>query len=473
MAGLPLPASGFPVDDPLAGLPMDLGQVTPGTPTGSAMAAPPAPQSQPGAEAIIAPASAAGDDLFAQLGVPRSEIAKLADARGKAQLASNAAVDALQGTAAERGALREKIGAMQSPDAPQLEEAPEAPTAPERTNTLRVFGQFLPLMGILGGLVIKNNSTAALKAASAAMQAAKDNDAEALKTANEQFELSMKAVLAKNERAQQIFQNASSLFKTDIDQALAQINALAGEEQNPMLQAQLAQGDVKGISDMMALRMGAWEKLNDAFLKSQEVNAKNLISAQQSFGDITKMRQEYQRNTETDYKVVQAAKQMATLVAHAKETDSPGPADLASIYSFMKVLDPPSTVREGEVANASNAAGVPDTIRNTYNLYLRGGKLPPKIRDEFVATTAAIARNSEERISNWERQYRTLSGAYGFDPSQVIVGPFAAPESTPGASQAGAPSDLPDPAANANMRARDPQTNETWVSDGRAWRRVN
>ena len=54
----------------------------------------------------------------------------------------------------------------------------------------------------------------------------------------------------------------------------------------------------------------------------------------------------------------------------------PSPAgDLALIFNFMKVLDPGSTVREGEFATAQNSAGVPERIRNTANRVLRGERL--------------------------------------------------------------------------------------------------
>ena len=272
MAGVPLPATGFPADRPLSeGLPQDLGIAPPvGARPGAAL---PMPQSQPGAEALIAPPAASGDDLFAQLGIPRTEIAKLASARGKATGASNAAIDALQQTQDERTALREQMAGMTPPDAPQLDEIPEAPQAPPPTDTLRVFGQFLPVLAILGGLGIKNNATAALNAASTAMQAAKDNDAAALKQAHEQFELELKEVLTKNERSQKIFSNASALFQTDMNSALAQLQALAGEEQNPKLQADLAAGNVKAIQEDFALRFGAWEKLTNAHFKMLEANA--------------------------------------------------------------------------------------------------------------------------------------------------------------------------------------------------------
>lgn len=49
-------------------------------------------------------------------------------------------------------------------------------------------------------------------------------------------------------------------------------------------------------------------------------------------------------------------------------------SDMALIFSFMKVLDPQSVVREGEFATAANAGGVPDIMMTAYNNLLRDGQ---------------------------------------------------------------------------------------------------
>ena len=41
--------------------------------------------------------------------------------------------------------------------------------------------------------------------------------------------------------------------------------------------------------------------------------------------------------------------------------------DLSLIFKYMKMLDPGSTVREGEFANAENAKGIEDSLRALYN----------------------------------------------------------------------------------------------------------
>lgn len=60
------------------------------------------------------------------------------------------------------------------------------------------------------------------------------------------------------------------------------------------------------------------------------------------------------------------------------------PQDMSTIFSFMKILDPGSTVREGEYATAQNARGIPETVSNLYNQVLQGVKLTPAQRQQFL-----------------------------------------------------------------------------------------
>lgn len=65
--------------------------------------------------------------------------------------------------------------------------------------------------------------------------------------------------------------------------------------------------------------------------------------------------------------------------------------DLALIFNFMKVLDPDSTVREGEAASVQNAAGVPDAVLTLYNRLLKGGERLDPIRRQDIRRQAGLA----------------------------------------------------------------------------------
>ena len=80
--------------------------------------------------------------------------------------------------------------------------------------------------------------------------------------------------------------------------------------------------------------------------------------------------------------------------------------DLSLIFQYMKVLDPGSTVREGEFANAQNAAGVPDRIRNMFNNWSKGQRLDEKQRQDFITQAKKIVDARGKSIDPLIRQTR-------------------------------------------------------------------
>lgn len=90
--------------------------------------------------------------------------------------------------------------------------------------------------------------------------------------------------------------------------------------------------------------------------------------------------------------------------------------DLSLIFAFMKMLDPGSVVREQEFANAQNAAGVPDQVRNAYNKAVSGQRLNPTQRQDFLNQAAQLATNAEGRITGATRKYQDIARQYGYDP---------------------------------------------------------
>jgi hypothetical protein len=80
--------------------------------------------------------------------------------------------------------------------------------------------------------------------------------------------------------------------------------------------------------------------------------------------------------------------------------------DLSLIFQYMKVLDPGSTVREGEFANAQNAAGVPDRIRNLFNNWSKGQRLDENQRQDFITQAKKIVDARRKSIDPLIRQTR-------------------------------------------------------------------
>lgn len=105
--------------------------------------------------------------------------------------------------------------------------------------------------------------------------------------------------------------------------------------------------------------------------------------------------------------------------------------DIALIFSFMRMLDPGSVVREGEFATAQNAAGIPDQIRNVYNRALEGTRLNPNQRGQFRQQGKAYYDNAARDYQALEQQFIGAAQVYGYDPERVIPRYPPMPSDTP------------------------------------------
>lgn len=104
--------------------------------------------------------------------------------------------------------------------------------------------------------------------------------------------------------------------------------------------------------------------------------------------------------------------------AAAKNPDAV--SDLALIFSYMKLLDPGSVVRETEFATAQNAAGVPDRIRSQFNKVLSGERLAPEQRKAFVGTAGALFNAQKDNYDAAVNDYRELASQYGYEPDRIV-----------------------------------------------------
>jgi hypothetical protein len=101
--------------------------------------------------------------------------------------------------------------------------------------------------------------------------------------------------------------------------------------------------------------------------------------------------------------------------------NDPTPAgDLALIFNFMKVLDPGSTVREGEFATAAQSGGVDDRVRALYNQVVEGTRLSDPQRDDFANRATRLYSNAEQQYKGIADQYSAFAVQSGFDPATMM-----------------------------------------------------
>lgn len=106
-----------------------------------------------------------------------------------------------------------------------------------------------------------------------------------------------------------------------------------------------------------------------------------------------------------------------TISSVAKKPSAAG--DLSMIFAYMKLLDPGSTVREGEQATAENARGVPDQIRNLANKMLTGQKLGAAQRQDFVNQAQGLYQTRLDSINVDRGHFRDLGERLGLRPENI------------------------------------------------------
>jgi len=94
--------------------------------------------------------------------------------------------------------------------------------------------------------------------------------------------------------------------------------------------------------------------------------------------------------------------------------------DIALIFSFMKLLDPTSVVREGEFATAANAGSIPERVKSQYNAALSGEKLSDAIRQDFVGQAQKIYNSAKSQQDKVSAIYTQRANAYGV-PVDLVV----------------------------------------------------
>lgn len=109
------------------------------------------------------------------------------------------------------------------------------------------------------------------------------------------------------------------------------------------------------------------------------------------------------------------------VVESAKEPSGAG--DLALIFNYMKVLDPGSTVREGEFATAQNSGGIPGKIRSLYNSVVDGKRLGHTQRADFVDRAGRLYTGAQRLHQSLDGRYTKLADNYKVNADNILYDP--------------------------------------------------
>ena len=141
---------------------------------------------------------------------------------------------------------------------------------------------------------------------------------------------------------------------------------------------------------------------------------KSVFDPEKQFKAERELRAEYATQTKNFTDVQEAFRRI-----NAAEDTAAG--DLSLIFSYMKMLDPGSVVREGEFATAQNAAGVPERVLNIYNNLLSGERLNPGQRKSFKSQANGLYDASRKREQEVRKGLERVVKDYGLNQDNVFL----------------------------------------------------
>lgn len=129
-----------------------------------------------------------------------------------------------------------------------------------------------------------------------------------------------------------------------------------------------------------------------------------------------------------------------------------GAGDVALVFSFMKVLDPRSVVREGEFATAEQVGGVASQYLNLYNRVISGERLTDLARNQILNAAQSFIDSQRDLVGAKFDTFKKQAEADGLSLVRArVTNPFegfqfkAQSNAIPGLAeaQAAAPSGSP------------------------------
>lgn len=140
-----------------------------------------------------------------------------------------------------------------------------------------------------------------------------------------------------------------------------------------------------------------------------------------SITDVAGLRKEYTRASGEFIATRGAFKRIQDVATGDQEEEGRPQKDMALVFAFMKMLDPESTVREGEYAAAEQTTNIPGEVVRLYNKAVTGDKLSPEQRRGFLKTAKEIMRSQVQFQKQMERQFRGIAERQKMDPQDVVL----------------------------------------------------
>jgi len=203
---------------------------------------------------------------------------------------------------------------------------------------------------------------------------------------------------------------------------------LVNDPSTPAGQKRIEEARLHNLQEQKIMQDIALGKANEGLIKAkdegQRKKNKGIGAPGANLKGATDLRKEYnQRQIVKDFNTIKTA--YNTIKSAAASGTAAG--DMSSIFAYMKILDPNSTVREGEYASAKNATGIPQRIQNWYNSAKDGQLLSPEQRKQFLSEAKNIYEARSQGLKQVQDEFSGLAGKYNVDKG-LIFSPEAVEE---------------------------------------------
>lgn len=137
-----------------------------------------------------------------------------------------------------------------------------------------------------------------------------------------------------------------------------------------------------------------------------------------NFDNMSKLRTEFSGQT-----AVKSYRASLPIYANALKTANTTAGDLNLIYSYAKIMDPESVVRESETQSAADLGSLGQKLYGQYAKQVEEkGNLPSKVRQQMRVEIGRRVGEYNRAYTDQRKRYRELSSQFGYDPKAVIGG---------------------------------------------------
>lgn len=187
--------------------------------------------------------------------------------------------------------------------------------------------------------------------------------------------------------------------------------------------ASAGQGFIKGMQDAEDRRYKRMEFEAKQRAEQIDHDKKDQELKQNKFRNAMQLRNDWLGNQTTKHS--QTIKEAYDKINSATPNAA---GDMGLVFGYMKILDPNSTVREGEYANASNTTGVAGKVYQLWNKVKDGQILTPQQRAQFKAEAAKIYAAQQQSQSKLDNQFGDLADRYELPREEIVLKIFEDPE---------------------------------------------